>query len=655
MSSSFSQLSFLSNESREKNWFDATLDALNVCQSPGWPDAFGMNLKQWLQRQAIRRIPTLSLFSGGGGLDMAFHDAGFDIRQMVEIDHRFAATLAKNVENGGLLSGGEVICADIRDYDPPSDLEVDFIIGGPPCQTFSAAGRRASGVKGTSDPRGKLFEDYVRILSKLRPKGFLFENVYGIIGAEGGDAWKAIQAAFRAAGYDIHSRILDAADFGVPQHRERLFVVGHRIDDGDTHFLFPRPTHGPDASPPSPFYAAGKAVQGAEPQNEAGLALGGRWKELLPGIPPGLNYSYYTAEMGHPRPIFAWRSKFSDFLYKADPNVPVRTIKAQGGAFTGPFSWQNRHFSAEEMKRLQTFPDAYEIAGNRGTQLHQIGNSVPPQLGRILAMAVLDQLFGIGLPVAPDYLQESEMLGFRKRKRALSERYKLAATAAIASLPHAGTPTVAAYESVGADQISLGPQFALFCPPEIGQPFYNGQYQVSAKNLSIGLQFDDCNEVGLKMKINPSRSGWNIPVENIDIEASCRDLRDVTIAWKYLELVIRRVFGIDDLVQLNGYFQYDPKMKVELLQCGLADQDAAHVLAIVHGGQGVASQRKLLDFACDWDMTEAQALSALHKLRAMGYEVRSHSTNAQIPQGEYLIPYKFPTLTPKSVQLFKKL
>ena len=165
MSENSKQLSFLMPDTGAQNWFDVTLRELNVIQKPGWPDAFGRNLKRWLQNRSVAKIPTLSLFSGGGGLDIAFHDAGFEILELVEIDPRFAATLSENAKPGRMLEGGNVICADIRTYSPSADLKVDFIIGGPPCQTFSAAGRRASGVKGTSDPRGTLFEEYVRILS----------------------------------------------------------------------------------------------------------------------------------------------------------------------------------------------------------------------------------------------------------------------------------------------------------------------------------------------------------------------------------------------------------------------------------------------------------------------------------------------------------
>jgi DNA (cytosine-5)-methyltransferase 1 len=112
----------------------------------------------------------------------------------------------------------------------PTEQDIDFIIGGPPCQTFSAAGARASGVNGMDDRRGTLFQEYVRILNQVRPKAFLFENVYRIVGAQGGEPWLLIQEAFKGAGYKLHWRILDAADYGVPQHRVRLIIVGIRGD-----------------------------------------------------------------------------------------------------------------------------------------------------------------------------------------------------------------------------------------------------------------------------------------------------------------------------------------------------------------------------------------------------------------------------------------
>ncbi|MEW6210540.1 MAG: DNA cytosine methyltransferase, partial [Acidobacteriota bacterium] len=418
------------------SWFEEMLSSLGLKEEPAWPDRFGKAIRQWVSEHKACPIRTLSLFSGGGGLDIAFHDAGFDIVQMVEVEPKYVETLRINSQRGRLIEGAKVLCIDIRDYEPDAGLSIDFIIGGPPCQTFSAAGRRASGVSGTSDPRGTLFSEYARILKRLQPAGFLFENVYGITGAQDGLAWKEIQEAFKSVGYSIHSRVLDAADYGVPQHRERLFIVG--IREGE--YLFPCPTHGPDSPGEHPFYNAGRAVLNTDP-SLVQQGLGGRFGHLLEDIPPGLNYSFYTKEMGHPAPVFSWRSKFSDFLYKADPDRPVRTIKAQGGQYTGPFSWENRPFTIAELKRLQTIPDDYEILGGRQAVIEQIGNSVPPQIGRMLALSLLDQVMKIKLPFPIRYMPEERKLGFRQRKRSLTEIYSDKAREAIERLYGSGNLT----------------------------------------------------------------------------------------------------------------------------------------------------------------------------------------------------------------------
>lgn len=159
---------------------------------------------------------------------------------MVELEAKYIQTLQRNSLSGKWLSGAKPICIDIKEYLPTFNFKIDFIIGGPPCQSFSAAGRRAAGVSGITDIRGTLFQEYVRILKTLQPIGFLFENVYGITGANKGEAWQEIQEAFREVGYKIYYRILDAADYGVPQHRERLFIIG--LKEGE--YLFPYPTHG---------------------------------------------------------------------------------------------------------------------------------------------------------------------------------------------------------------------------------------------------------------------------------------------------------------------------------------------------------------------------------------------------------------------------
>jgi DNA (cytosine-5)-methyltransferase 1 len=395
---------------------------LNVTPGPGWPDRFGAALREAISPPPIR---TLSLFSGGGGLDIGFHDAGFGVGTMVEIDKRFAPTLEANSE---FFGNPTVLNMDIRDFSPDQNEKIDFIIGGPPCNSFSACGKRDGGVRGTSDPRGMLFQEYVRILETLRPSGFLFENVPGLLGSKGGGDWKMIKAAFAEAGYSLFFRILDAADYGVPQHRERVFIVG--LSHGE--FLFPRPTHGPDSPGKVPHFTAGEAILDVELSLEDRDDLvKGIYGHLLPDIPPGLNYAFYTAKMGHPNPVFEWRTKFSYLLYKADPEMPVKTITAQAGPYCGPFHWENRYFSLAEVKRLQTFPDFYVMMGAKRVVRHQLGNSVPPQMARMLALSIMQQVFGADLPFDLPLLPAGEELSFKARKRGRTAEYQKKATEAI--------------------------------------------------------------------------------------------------------------------------------------------------------------------------------------------------------------------------------
>lgn len=364
---------------------------------------------------------TLSLFSGAGGLDIGFDKAGFQIAACVEKEEFFCKTIENNLS---LYSKGDcqVLQRDIRELEP-SEISVskfDFIIGGPPCQSFSAIGRRAGGIDGIKDERGSLFEHYCRLLKHYKPKGFLFENVRGILGANKGKDWQIITNAFKSIGYQLYYRVLDCADYGVPQHRERLIMVG--IQNGK--FKFPRPTHGSDAPDNNPHVTALEAIADLQDPSEPEHKYPGKYGHLLSEVPAGMNYHYFTKEMGYPKPIFAWRSRFSDFLYKADPNKPVRTIVAQLGAYSGPFHWKNRKFTLPEFKRLQTFPDDYEFAGSPNTVLKQIGNSVPPVFAEKLARAVLQQVFAIDLGI--NFLDEEEQLSFdsRKSQQAKSTRVK---------------------------------------------------------------------------------------------------------------------------------------------------------------------------------------------------------------------------------------
>lgn len=614
--------------------------------TPGWPDAFGKAIAKYLHSSGENRIRTLSLFSGAGGLDIGFSDVGFEIVESVEIERTFCETLEINSGKGKQFEQSKVTCIDIREFSGTHLGKIDFIIGGPPCQTFSAAGRRVNGVLGTSDARGVLFREYVRLLQALSPVGFLFENVYGIIGAQGGKPWQEILDSFSDVGYKLYYRIVDAADYGVPQHRERLIIVG--LKDGA--FKFPRPTHGPDSVDHHPFYDARTAVAGVSIAGEDGtLSLGGRYAHLLDDIPPGLNYSFYTEEMGHPNPIFAWRSKFSDFLYKADPDAPVRTIKASGGAYTGPFHWENRAFSFCEIKRLQSFPDDYEISGNKQMAIKQIGNSVPPQLARMMAIAIRQQVFHTEFPFTLSLLEDSEALSFRKRKHDLTAEYRKRAELAIAALKN----RIATMPASHSYFCEMTPTFQL---KEVSQE--KSIYRIDVKwgqTLAIEIRRTSGSDLPLWMHLDISSNycSWVLPSDRVSIDVYAADTTAFTVAWKAFEreLVVNSIKA--DLVQLNGYYQYTPKLRCT---CVLhKDFPYKNILESIVAGENVAKlvSEDLLYEA--WKLSNEKIVDVAAFLRTLGYEIRNHMTNPQIDSGSWLIPYTFPTLTPLSVQLRKKV
>lgn len=667
---SITQLSWTEGSLLEKkaiSYFDVLLHFLNVADNaPAWPDAFGTALHIWVHTILRTPIRTLSLFSGGGGLDIAFHDAGFSITHMIEMDSHCIETLMLNSQAGGRIGGAKPLCIDIKNYDPPDDLKIDFIIGGPPCQTFSAAGRRAAGVSGFDDPRGVLFQEYVRILKKLQPKGFLFENVYGILGAQDGRPWKEIVKAFEQAGYKISYRVLDAADYGVPQQRERLIIVGTR----DGSFAFPRPTHGPDSLDQRPYYTAGLAVQeveGAKPGS-----VNGRYGHLLRNIPPGLNYSFYTEKMGHPTPLFSWRSKFSDLLYKADPDVPVRTIKAQGGQYTGPFHWENRSFSVEELKRLQTFPDDYIVSGGRQVAIQQIGNSVPPQFGRMLAVSILNQLFGVSFPYGIDFLSPQDQLGFRSRKALLTIYYQRRAKEAIARQFLSGEIVstdkgegVADDSAVSQSVVAyLGTNFTWTIKDDRADTYpWNVEFSITRQEQLIQLYVrtpgDYSVDPAMAIEIYPTES-WIIPAKSVHLLVQSLSPHLFTAAWKAFEYYLAKEEIKADLVQLNGYYQYKPAigMKLANLDTSSLEENSFYEWKAIRNVLLAIGVRRIISLehlANLWELPLDKTIGALLKLRALGYEVRSSNTNNQIPSEHILIPYAFPTLNPQSVQLRKTL
>jgi DNA (cytosine-5)-methyltransferase 1 len=353
-----------------------------------------------------RRNPSvISLFTGVGGLDFGFEAAGFDTRVAIEFDSAACKTVRGNRPSWNVLEGDiHALSSDaILEQAQLKPGEADVLIGGPPCQPFSKSSYWVSGdAPRLDDPRADTLTAYLRVLRDTRPKSFLLENVYGLVyhGKDEGlqHLLSGIEAINREVGtkYAVTWKMLNAAHFGVPQMRERVFLVGSR--DG-TPFRFPTPTHAPAEE--------GRLVDGCEPYRtawdaigdlprmpeESGLEVGGRWGDLLPSIPEGQNYLWHTNRGGGLR-LFGWRTRYWSFLLKLAKRQPSWTIQAQPGSAIGPFHWSSRKLSTLEMCRLQTFPDGLDFDCSRTDVQKMLGNAVPSLLAEVLAREIRKQLLG---------------------------------------------------------------------------------------------------------------------------------------------------------------------------------------------------------------------------------------------------------------------
>lgn len=355
----------------------------------------------------------ISLYTGAGGLDLGFEAAGFETRVAVELDPGAAATLRANRQWPVL--DRDIHAVSTRQILRAAGLRVgdaDVLIGGPPCQPFSKAGYWANGsTLRLDDPRAGTLAAFLRVLRDALPKTFLLENVPGLAYRGKSEGLDLVRRTIdeinrtRRVRYSIAVAQLNAADFGVPQTRERVFVIGAR--DGTT-LQFPGPTHfDPAAGHPllngEPYLTSWDAIGDLDEEENEGadeLAIRGKWAGLLPSIPEGENYLWHTSRGGG-LPLFGWRRRFWTFLLKLSKCRPSWTLQAQPGPAVGPFHWKSRRLSARELCRLQTFPEGYEIVGSIASAQKQLGNAVPSALAEMLARQIRLQLLGDDLSVAP--------------------------------------------------------------------------------------------------------------------------------------------------------------------------------------------------------------------------------------------------------------
>lgn len=344
-----------------------------------------------VQRQ-VSSLRVAALFAGCGGLDLGFSQNGFDVVWANEYDGSIAPTYRRNFPDTE-FDGRSI--TDIASSDIP---DVDGMIGGPPCQSWSLAGA----MRGMSDPRGGLFLEYIRVLRDKRPSFFVAENVKGMLSSSHRRAFAEIVERFKEIGYSIEWRLLNASSYGVPQDRERVFIVGVRTDVATT-FSFPEPTHASARELAAPTlslsqllpFTSLRAAIGDLPEPSPALE-GNRTHGLTLEVP---NHEYMTGGFS-PRYLSRNRRRGWDepsFTIQAGgrhaplhPSSPeMRKVGVDEFDFATRSRDTVRRLSVRECARIQTFPDDFVFIYDNVSQGYKmIGNAVPVRLASAIAEEV---------------------------------------------------------------------------------------------------------------------------------------------------------------------------------------------------------------------------------------------------------------------------
>jgi DNA (cytosine-5)-methyltransferase 1 len=346
----------------------------------------------------IPSVSVLSAFTGLGGLDLGLEHAGFTTIGCLEIDATALTALQRNRPDWPLLSPGDVAQAGQR--LPPADLglaqgDLAVLAGGPPCQPFSKAAQwHPSSRVGIGDPRAQSLQGLLDLVDRFLPQVLLLENVTGFLRGPNSagpllEQGLALVNVRHGTAYELQHKVLDAADFGVPQRRRRAIAVALR--SGET-FKWPEATHARTSV--RCWDAIGELKQAEVPRPTGG------WAGLLPSIPEGKNYQWHT-DRGGGEPLFGYRTRYWSFLLKLARDQPSWTLPALPGPSTGPFHWDNRPLSTMELLRLQSFPADWLVPGNRQQQIRLVGNATPPLLAEVIGRTIAAQVYDAELPPCP--------------------------------------------------------------------------------------------------------------------------------------------------------------------------------------------------------------------------------------------------------------
>ncbi len=296
----------------------------------------------------------VSLFSGAGGLDLGFIMAGNKIIWANDLYEDAVDTYRKNL-------GDHIVLKDIREVKTQDIPDCDIVIGGFPCQGFSVANWK----RHVDDERNTLYKQLIRVIHDKQPKFFLAENVKGLTNMEHGEVFKLVLQDFSSLGYKVKWKVLNAADYGVPQTRQRVIITGVR-NDINFDYIYPKPTN--------------------DKNGENGLPKWVSCSEALKDIPdpdkPNDLKNHVCSK---------YKLGFSNYIghRKLDPDKPAPTVTARGddkgGVVILPHPSGLRRMSCRELATIQSFPIDYEFCGNRSSVYRQIGNAVPPKLAYAVA------------------------------------------------------------------------------------------------------------------------------------------------------------------------------------------------------------------------------------------------------------------------------
>lgn len=320
----------------------------------------------------------VDLFSGAGGLSLGFEMAGFNNVFSVEYDKKIAESYKKNFPTHNLLVKDIQEITDDEIITLQHNQEVDVVIGGPPCQGFSLAGR--IGRSFVEDKRNYLFKEFVRVVKIIDPPMFVMENVARILSHNKGETIKELTNEFKKIGYNVQYKVLQAADYGVPQKRQRIFIVGTK----NKEFNFPTPI----GTTITVKEAIGdlpplKSGERSEVPNHFSMNHSSQMLKKMSYIGDGGNRNQIPEDL---------RPKTGDIrkYIRYDSQKPSVTVT---GDMRKIFHYeQNRALTPRELARLQSFPDNFIFEGNSISIQQQIGNAVPPLLGYAVAKQVKESL-----------------------------------------------------------------------------------------------------------------------------------------------------------------------------------------------------------------------------------------------------------------------